>query len=77
MKQSIFHFYLHCPSLLQFLLSPAMTFFFKSETEKHLNDESQPGDSDDPRSLTRSLESCCEEPSEPAESSPAILKLGI
>ena len=54
-----------------------MTFFFKSETEKHLKDESQPGESEDPRSLTRSLESSCEEPSELPESSPAILKLGI
>lgn len=53
--------YLHCPSLSQFLQSPAMTFFFKSETEKHLKLGSRLGESEDelpePRSLTRSLDS--------------------
>lgn len=30
--------YLHCPSLSEFLLSPASTFFLRSETEKHLKE---------------------------------------
>lgn len=75
--------YLHCPSFSQFLHSPAITFFFKSDTEKHLNDGSRSHESDDElleeRSLTRSRDSCVDELSAEAEpeSSLASLRLGM
>ncbi|KAM1091407.1 hypothetical protein FF1_018899 [Malus domestica] len=54
-------------------LRPAMTFFFKSETEKHLKEGSRSGKPEDElplleeRSLTRSRESGRDEVSEPLE----------
>lgn len=72
--------YLHCPSSSQLLISPAMIFFFKSDTEKHLKLWSRAVNSEeDERSFTPSLENCCDELSEEkeAESSLVILRLGM
>lgn len=72
--------YLHCPCLSQFLHSPAITFFFRSDTEKHLKVGSRPGDPGEESSLTRSLDSCCDDPSDDDDevvSSLASLRLGM
>ncbi|KAJ0893385.1 hypothetical protein HanPSC8_Chr09g0377011 [Helianthus annuus] len=47
----------------------ALTFFFKSETEKHLNDVVSQSSGGLAKSLTRSLLNCCEFPSDETDDS--------